>query len=78
MDIGGGTADVVVFHGGAVMHTRSLPIGGNHLTADVAAGLRTPIAEAEQLKINYGVATNQWSDVTRLCRCPESAGANRG
>ncbi|MGH7986357.1 MAG: cell division protein FtsA [Candidatus Binataceae bacterium] len=58
IDIGGGTTDIVVFHNGAVMHTAVLPVGGGNLTADVAAGLRTPISEAERLKINYGVATN--------------------
>jgi cell division protein FtsA len=58
IDIGGGTTDIVVFHGGAVMHTAVLPLGGNHLTSDVAAGLRTPISDAERLKINFGVATN--------------------
>ena len=41
------------------MHTAVLPIGGNHLTSDIAAGLRTPISEAERLKITFGVATNQ-------------------
>ncbi|HLI79259.1 MAG TPA: cell division protein FtsA, partial [Candidatus Binataceae bacterium] len=58
IDIGGGTTDIIVFHGGAVMHTAVLPIGGNHLTNDVAAGLRTPAADAEKLKIDYGVATS--------------------
>jgi cell division protein FtsA len=58
IDIGGGTADIVVFHGGAVMHTAVLPLGGNHITNDVAAGLRTPAADAERLKIDYGVATS--------------------
>ncbi len=58
MDIGGGTTDIVVYHQGAVMHTAVLPLGGNHLTSDVAAGLRTPIAEAERLKVSHGVATN--------------------
>jgi cell division protein FtsA len=58
LDIGGGTTDIVVFHGGAAMHTAVLPLGGNHLTGDVAAGLRTPLQEAERLKINFGVATN--------------------
>jgi cell division protein FtsA len=58
IDIGGGTTDIVVFHGGAVMHTAVLPLGGNHLTSDVAAGLRTPISDAERLKVSYGVATN--------------------
>src|ERR1700686_4977571 len=59
LDIGGGTTDIIVFHGGAVMHTAVLPIGGNPLTNDVAAaGLRTPAADAEKLKIEYGVATS--------------------
>lgn len=58
VDIGGGTTDIIVFHNGAVMHTAVLPIGGSHLTGDVAAGLRTPISEAERLKITYGAATN--------------------
>src|SRR6516162_5467664 len=59
IDIGGGTTDIIVFYNGAVMHTAVLPVGGNHLTSDVAAGLRTPLTEAERLKVNYGVATNQ-------------------
>jgi cell division protein FtsA len=58
IDIGGGTTDVIVFLNGAVMHTAVLPIGGNHLTSDVAAGLRTPLSDAERLKISHGVATN--------------------
>ena len=59
IDIGGGTTDIVVFHNSAVMHTAVLALGGNHLTGDVAAGLRTPISEAERLKLSCGVATNQ-------------------
>ncbi len=59
VDIGGGTTDIIVFHGGAVMHTAVLPLGGNHITSDVAAGLRTPAADAERLKVNYGIATVQ-------------------
>src|SRR5579863_1999432 len=58
IDIGGGTTDVIVFLNGAVMHTAVLPIGGNHLTGDVAAGLRTPLSDAERLKLSHGVATN--------------------
>jgi cell division protein FtsA len=58
VDIGGGTTDLIVLHSGAVMHTAVLPLGGNHLTGDVAAGLRTPLADAEALKIGYGAATN--------------------
>jgi len=58
IDIGGGTTDIIVYHAGAVMHTAVLPIGGNHLTNDIAAGLRTPAADAENLKIANGVATS--------------------
>jgi len=58
VDIGGGTTDIIVFHGSAVMHTAVLPLGGNHLTGDLAAGLRTALADAEQLKTDFGVATN--------------------
>ncbi len=58
VDIGGGTTDIIVFHGSAVMHTAVLPLGGNHLTGDLAAGLRTALADAERLKTAYGVATN--------------------
>jgi cell division protein FtsA len=58
IDIGGGTTDIIVFHQGAVMHTAVLPLGGNHITNDVAAGMRTPAADAERLKIDYGVATS--------------------
>lgn len=59
IDIGGGTTDIIVFHAGAVMHTAVLPLGGNHLTSDIAAGIRTPIAEAEKLKVAFGAATQQ-------------------
>ncbi|MCB0360751.1 MAG: cell division protein FtsA, partial [Bdellovibrionales bacterium] len=42
IDMGGGTTDITIFHEGAVKHTAVLPLGGNHITNDVAAGLRTP------------------------------------
>lgn len=56
LDIGGGTTDIVVFQGGAVRHTAVVPVGGNHITNDIAAGLRTPIAAAEAIKRSYGSA----------------------
>jgi cell division protein FtsA len=57
LDVGGGTTDIIVFHAGAAMHTAVLPLGGNHLTSDIAAGLRTPASEAERLKLAVGAAT---------------------
>ncbi|HXH84673.1 MAG TPA: cell division protein FtsA, partial [Candidatus Tectomicrobia bacterium] len=56
IDIGGGTTDLALFRDGAVWHTAILPLGGDHITNDVAVGLRTPMAEAEDLKKRYGCA----------------------
>ncbi len=56
VDIGGGTTDIALFLEGSLWHTEVLPIGGNHLTNDIAIGLRTPASEAEKIKIKYGCA----------------------
>lgn len=55
-DIGGGTTDLIVFHEGSIAYTSVLPVGGNHVSNDIAVGLRTPISEAEKLKIKFGSA----------------------
>jgi cell division protein FtsA len=57
VDIGGGTTDMAVFIDGSVLHTVVLAVGGNHLTHDVAVGLRTPFTVAEMLKVEYGHTT---------------------
>lgn len=57
IDIGGGTTSVGVFASGSLCHTCVVPVGGNHITNDIAVGLRTPIAEAERLKLRWGGAT---------------------
>ncbi len=78
VDIGGGTTDLVVFHGGAVRHTAMLPLGGGHLTNDIAAGLRTPTAEAEKIKQRFGCAlANVGRRAPRRSRCRASAAASR-
>lgn len=59
VDIGGGTTSIGVFAGGGLCHSAILPVGGHHLTSDVAVGLRTSVAEAEKLKIRYGAASVQ-------------------
>ena len=56
IDIGGGTTDIAVFTDGSIKHTAVLPVGGNYLTSDIATGLRTPLADAEKIKIKYGCA----------------------
>lgn len=54
LDLGAGTSDLLVFVGGALRHTAVLPLGGNHVTGDIAAGLRTPFRDAELLKTRHG------------------------
>ena len=56
IDIGGGTTDMALFRDGAIWHTAIIPLGGDHITNDVAVGLRTPMADAEDLKKRYGCA----------------------
>ncbi len=56
IDIGGGTTDIAVFTEGSVKHTAVLPVGGSYVTSDIATGLRTPMNEAEKIKIKYGCA----------------------
>jgi cell division protein FtsA len=56
IDIGGGTTDVALFRDGAIWHTGVLALGGDHISNDIAVGLRTPTAEAEDLKRRYGCA----------------------
>ncbi len=56
VDIGGGTADIAIFKEGAIVHTSVLALGGNHITNDIALGLRTPQNEAELIKISRGCA----------------------
>ena len=56
IDIGGGTTDVALLRDGAIWHTAILPLGGVHITNDIAVGLRTPMADAEDLKKRYGCA----------------------
>jgi cell division protein FtsA len=56
VEIGAGTTNVVVFNEGSARHLAVLPVGGNHVTSDIAIGLRTTLDEAETLKLNYGHA----------------------
>lgn len=57
IDMGGGTTTVAVFFDGSVVFTDVVPVGGGHVTNDIARGLSTPIAEAERLKTLHGCAT---------------------
>lgn len=56
IDIGGGTTDLAIFKEGSIRHTQVLALGGEHVTSDIAIGLRTPTKEAEDIKRRYGCA----------------------
>lgn len=56
VDIGGGTTDIAIFIEGTVWHTKTLPVGGEYITNDVAIGLRLPSEMAEEVKVRYGHA----------------------
>jgi len=56
VDIGGGTCEIVVYNEGVVRCVGSLPVGGLNFTQDVAVGLKTPLRDAELLKLRYGAA----------------------
>lgn len=56
VDIGAGTTDVAIYIDGDVWHTMVLAVGGNHVTSDIAHGLRLPISQAEEIKIKFGHA----------------------
>jgi cell division protein FtsA len=66
VDIGGGKTNIAIYHHGAVRHTVVLPIGGDHLTNDIAVGLRTTIPEAERLKHEQGCALASQADTERV------------
>jgi len=54
LNIGSHSSDLAVFFEGAVAHTASVPIGGAHFTNDLAIGLQMPLAQAEEIKRQYG------------------------
>jgi cell division protein FtsA len=56
VDMGGGTTDYVVYTGGILRHAGVLAVGGDHLTNDLASGLKVALSRAEQLKVDYGAA----------------------
>jgi cell division protein FtsA len=74
VDIGGGTTDVILYVNGAVVHTSVIPLGGLNLTNDLAQGLRTPVAEAERVKIKYGCAATALVDQDETIEVPSVGG----
>ncbi|PKU22693.1 cell division protein FtsA [Telmatospirillum siberiense] len=70
IDMGGGTTTIAVFQGGHLMHTDTIPVGGVHVTNDIARGLSTPLVHAERMKTLYGSALPSPSDDREILKVP--------
>ena len=70
IDMGGGTTDLAVFSDNHVIHTAQVPIGGGHVTNDIARLLSTPVAHAERLKTLYGTAQGSPDDEREMLPVP--------
>jgi cell division protein FtsA len=70
IDMGGGTTSVAVYFDSQLVHTEVLPVGGNHVTRDIARGLSTPIPQAERIKTLYGSCQPSQSDSRQMIEVP--------
>jgi cell division protein FtsA len=66
IDIGGGTSDVAFYKNGTVRHIMVLAVAGNHVTNDIAIGLRIMKNEAERIKKRYGFAVSNLIETEEL------------
>lgn len=70
IDMGGGTTTIAVFLAGQLIHTDIIPVGGIHVTNDIARGLSTPVSHAERMKTLYGSAIPSPSDDREVLKVP--------
>ncbi|GGK92106.1 cell division protein FtsA [Deinococcus radiotolerans] len=75
VDMGGGTTDVAVFKRGNLAHSACIPIGGDHVTADLAQILKIPVEEAENVKRRYGAALPELADQDLTLEITTSSGS---
>jgi cell division protein FtsA len=74
VDIGGGTIDIVIYTDGAIRHTAVIPLGGNQITSDIAKIFRTPMNNAEQIKVNYACALKDMVSMEETIEVPSVGG----
>ena len=70
VDIGAGTTDVAIYTDGAIRHTAVNPIAGDLITSDIAMALRTPTKDAEEIKVDHGVAKQLLADPNSQVEVP--------
>jgi cell division protein FtsA len=66
VDLGGGTTDAGVFMDGSISYICSTPVGGNHISNDIAVGLHAPYMAADEIKIRHGYAVSDAIDEDRV------------
>jgi len=66
VDLGGGTTDAGVFVDGSISYIAAVPVGGNHISNDIAVGLRTPFMAADEIKIRHGYAISEAIEEDRV------------
>jgi cell division protein FtsA len=71
IDMGAGTTSLAVFFDGHVVYTDSVPIGGSHVTNDIARGLSTPLTHAERMKTLYGNCLATPADEREIIQVPQ-------
>ena len=71
IDMGGGTTTIAVFFDGNLVFTDSVPVGGIHVTNDIARGLSTPVAHAERMKTLHGSAITSPGDQRETISVPQ-------
>src|SRR4026208_772135 len=69
-DVGAGPTDVAIFTDGSIRHTAVIPIAGDLITSDIAMALRTPTKDAEEIKVEYGVAKQLLADPNEQLEVP--------
>ena len=72
LDIGSGTTNLIVFEDGDVQYVSVIPIGGQHITNDLAIGLKTDLDSAEEVKLKYGTLKEGHKGVSRLIKTEKS------
>ncbi|MBT3307794.1 MAG: cell division protein FtsA, partial [Alphaproteobacteria bacterium] len=70
IDMGGGTTSIAVYFDGELVHTDIIPVGGCHVTNDIARGLSTPLDQAERMKTLYGSVLASSSDDREIIKAP--------
>src|SRR5581483_11688101 len=71
IDMGGGTTTIGVFHDGNMVFADVVPVGGHHVTSDIARGLSTPLAHAERMKALWGSAISATLDERETIAVPQ-------